>query len=61
MSDNKNMRDGRDDVKVDSKDPSEVEFVHKQFPNLTHQQVMDAIKQYGPYRKDIYAALEKMR
>jgi hypothetical protein len=28
MSDNKNLRDGRDDSKVDKNDPSEVEQVH---------------------------------
>ena len=59
MSDNKNSADGRDRSKVDSNDASEVEYVHQQFPNLTHEQVVAAIKSQGPSREAIYAFLEK--
>ena len=55
----KNNQDGRDDSKVDSKDKSEVEYLHSQFPKHTHQQIIDAIEKYGPVRKDIEAHLKK--
>jgi len=53
MSDNKNVRDGRDSSKIDSNDPSEIEYVHKQFPNLSHQQILEAIKEKGPSREAV--------
>lgn len=53
MSDNKNVRDGRDNAKIDINDPSEVEYVHRQFPNLAHDQIIEAIKQKGPSREDV--------
>ena len=59
MSDNKNKQDGRDGARVDSKDKSEVEYLHRQYPNHTHQQIVEAIEKYGPLRKDIEAHLKK--
>jgi len=59
MADNKKKQDGRDDAKVDSKDKSEVEYLHQQYPKHTHQQIVEAIEKYGPYRKDIIAHLKK--
>jgi len=59
MSDNKNTTDGRDASKIDSKDKSEVEYVHSQFPSLQHQQVVDAIDAAGPVREDVYAYIRK--
>lgn len=59
MSDNKNKQDGRDRVKVDSNDPSEVEYLHKQFKNKTHQEIKEAIKAAGPFRDDIEKYLSK--
>ena len=53
MSDNKNVRDGRDSSKIDVNDPSEVEYVHQQFPNLKHSQIVDAIKEKGPSREAV--------
>jgi hypothetical protein len=53
MSDNKNYRGSRDDVRVDLNDPSEVEYVHKKFPNKTHEEIKEAIKKYGPMRRNI--------
>ena len=58
MSDNKTMHDGRDSAKIDSNDASEVEYVHRQFPHLEHQQVLDAIKQYGPDRDGVMEYLK---
>ncbi len=59
MTDNKKARDGRDRSKVDSKDPGEVEYVHRQRPGLTHRAVTGAIRAAGPVRKDIMAYPDK--
>ncbi len=59
MADNKNVNDGRDRSKVDSKDPSEVEWLHQQYPSLTHQQVLDAIHAAGPLRNKIEAWIKE--
>lgn len=53
MPDNKNIRDKRDSSKIDANDPSEVEYVHKQFPGLTHEQVLEAIRSKGPSREAV--------
>ena len=58
MSDNKLKTGKQDDIRVDANDPSEVEYLHKQFPNKTHQEVKDAIKAAGPIRKDIESYLK---
>lgn len=59
MADNKTKQDGRDDARVDANDKSEVEYLHKQHPGYSHQQIVEAIKKYGPLRKDIEANLKK--
>jgi len=56
--DNKNVRDGRDSSKIDANDPSEVEYVHKQFPKLSHEEVLKAIKQKGPSREAVIMYLK---
>ncbi|HWV66022.1 DUF3606 domain-containing protein [Chitinophaga sp.] len=53
MADDKKNVGKQDDIRVDSQDPSEVEYLHQQFPAKTHQQIRDAIKQAGPMRQDI--------
>lgn len=58
MSDNKSINDGRDRSRVDSNDASEVEYLHRQYPNLTHEQVLNAVKQAGPLRTDIEQELD---
>jgi hypothetical protein len=57
MSDNKQNIGKQDDIRVDSNDPSEVEYLHRQFPNKTHEEVLEAIKEYGPMRENIVNAL----
>jgi hypothetical protein len=61
MSDNKNIQDKKDRIKVDSGDASEVEYLHSQHPHLEHQQVADAVKKYGPYRDDIEKYLASIK
>ena len=58
MSDNKNIVSQQDRIRIDINDPSEVEYVHSQFPELEHQQVVDAIKEKGPVRKDVVEYLK---
>jgi hypothetical protein len=53
MADDK-MKTGRqDDIRVDSNDPNEVEYLHRQYPSKTHEQIREAIKKAGPLRADI--------
>jgi hypothetical protein len=57
MADDKMNTGKQDDLRVDINDPSEVEYVHQKFPQKTHEEVVDAIRKYGPMRKDIEEAL----
>lgn len=50
-----------DRIRVNASDPSEVEYVHKQFPHLTHQQVLDAVREKGPMREDIIKYLKGLK
>jgi hypothetical protein len=59
MSDNKKNVGKQDDIRVDSNDPSEVEYLHRQFPEKTHEEIKKAIKEKGPIRKDIIEDLKK--
>ncbi len=53
MTDNKKLKGKQDRAFVSSTDNSEVEYLHKQFPKLSHRQVISAIKKAGPGRKKI--------
>lgn len=57
MADNKSNIGKQDDIRVDKNDPSEVEYLHQQFPNKSHEEIKQAVDQYGPLRKDIENAL----
>jgi len=57
MADNKSNIGKQDDIRVDKNDPSEVEYLHRQFPNKSHEEIKKAVEQYGPLRKDIENAL----
>lgn len=59
MPDDKKLNDGRDAIKVDANDRSEVEALHQQWKQFSHAQIVEAVKKYGPYRKDIEAHLNK--
>ncbi|MEO5892957.1 MAG: DUF3606 domain-containing protein [Ferruginibacter sp.] len=61
MSDNKKVTDKRDSVKIDMNDPSEVEYVHQQFPRLKHAQVVEVIKAKGPSRSAVMNYLKKLK
>lgn len=59
MADNKQSVGTQDRIRIDANDKSEVEYVHQQFPSLSHQEVLDAIKEKGPYRDDVMKFLQQ--
>lgn len=59
MADNKQNIGKQDDIRVDINDASEVEYLHRQFPNKTHEQIKEAIEKKGPFRKDIIDYLKR--
>lgn len=61
MADNKQKEDKRDRNKIDINDSGEVEYVHKQFPNLSHSDVVEAIRRKGPNREDVMKYLKSKK
>ncbi|HMC99277.1 MAG TPA: DUF3606 domain-containing protein [Ferruginibacter sp.] len=59
MSDNKTNVGKQDRDRIDANDPSEVEYVHSLFPELEHSQIVDAIKEKGPMRKNVMEYLKE--
>ncbi len=59
MSDNKKYTGKKDRIRIDPNDPSEVEKLHAKYPMFTHRQVLNAIKKYGPMRKDVKKYMDK--
>jgi hypothetical protein len=59
MSDNKKYAGKKDRIRVDSKDSSEVEYLHGRFPDLSQQAISGAVRAAGPMRKDIVNYLNK--
>ena len=59
MSDNKNIKGKQDRIRVDSKDGSEVEYLHSKYPNLSHRAIKSAVKCAGPMRNNIEKYLKK--
>lgn len=60
MSDSKSNVGQQDRIRVDANDPSEVEYLHRQFPKLKHEQVLEAVKSKGPLREDIVKYLKTL-
>lgn len=60
MTDNKAYTGKQDRIRISSKDPNEVEYVHRLFPSLTHQQIMEAIKRAGPLREEVMKYLKEL-
>jgi hypothetical protein len=58
MPDNKHNVGSQDDIRVDSQDPSEVEYLHRQFPEKTHEEIKEAIEAAGPLRVNIITWLQ---
>ena len=53
MADDKKNTGKQDDMRVDKNDASEVEYVHQQHKDKSHEEVKDAIDKNGPMREDI--------
>ncbi|TDO24231.1 DUF3606 domain-containing protein [Pedobacter duraquae] len=58
MADDKSKQDGRDDSKIDSNDPNEVEYAAKQF-GVSASEIREAIKQVGSSREAVKKHLGK--
>ncbi|MEJ0103816.1 MAG: DUF3606 domain-containing protein [Bacteroidota bacterium] len=58
MSDNKSNISQQDRIRVDANDPNEVEYLHEQFPDYTHSEILEAIKENGPFRENVTAYLK---
>jgi hypothetical protein len=59
MADDKRNTGKQDDIRVDANDASEVEYLHSQYPEKSHEEVKKAVEDYGPMRKDIEAHLSR--
>ena len=57
MPEDKNTAGNEDKVDVNKR--HEVEALHQQWKQFSHAHIVDAIKQYGPYKKDIETYLSK--
>ena len=45
---------GQDErLNVDADDPAEVEYLHYQFPEYKHMEIIEAVKQFGLVRRNI--------
>jgi len=53
MSDDKKNVGKQDDIRVDINDPSEVEYLHAQFRQKSHEDIKKAIEKAGPLRSKI--------
>jgi hypothetical protein len=53
MPDNKKLKDKQARGKGKSSEPYETSYLHRKFPKLANQTVVDAVRQYGPERKKI--------
>lgn len=53
------VRGQRDWSRIDVNDPIDVEYVHHQFPWLSHKEIKDVIKEHGPDRDRVEAFLER--
>jgi hypothetical protein len=59
MAESKIFKGHRDPHIIDVNDPVDVEYVRHQFPWLSHKEIRDAIKEHGPDRDAVQAALER--
>ena len=53
MADDKQKTTQQDAIRVDANDPNEIEYLRSQHPDKTREEIMEAVKKYGPMRKDI--------
>lgn len=61
MSDSKTLTGKQDRLRVDAKDPNEVEYLHMQFPWFSHAKIKEVVKKAGPMRKNIEKQLAEIK
>ena len=61
MADRKTIHGVKDRSMIDVNDPTEVEYVHHQFPWISSNEIREVIKQHGPDRDAVEAALGRFR
>lgn len=61
MADSKGNVAEENRVRIDKDDPEEVAFVHRQFPLMQPEQIVEAIEEAGPYRDEIMTYLNKRK
>jgi hypothetical protein len=59
MLDNKVFQSQRDRSRIDVNDPVDVEYVHYQFPWLSHGQIKEVIREHGPDRETVLTVLQR--
>ena len=59
MAESKIFRGQRDRSVIDLNDPIDVEYVHHQFPWLSHDKIREIIKKHGPDRDTVQSVLER--
>ena len=59
MSESSIFKGQRDRRVIDVNDPIDVEYVHHQFPWLSHKEIREVIKKHGPDRDAVQTVLER--
>ncbi len=59
MSESKIFKGQRDRRIIDVNDPVDVQYVHHQFPWLSHKQIREVIEEHGPDRETVQSVLEQ--
>jgi hypothetical protein len=61
MADDKGNMGQQDKIRIDANDPSELEYVHREFPHLRHEQVLEAIQKVGTDREAVIQYLKNLK
>lgn len=59
MAESKTFRGQRDRSRIDVNDPIDVEYVHHQFPWLSHEQIKEVLEEHGPDRDAVHTVLQQ--
>ena len=59
MAENPIFRGQRDRSRINVNDPIDVEYVHHQFPWVSHNRIKEVIKKHGPDREAVESVLAK--
>ena len=59
MAESSIFKGQRDRSRIDINDPIDVEYIHHQFPWVSHKVIREVIRQHGPDRDAVQNALER--